>query len=353
METVKQNRKLTWAVRIVFHGLPPGARRLLAGHPIHRDGQILDTDLQLLLRLGRVTSRRAPKPTLESRRQQLEVGGPLVGGPVEAGVGAVDIPLRAGDSDLRGRLYTPDGLPPGSPLLVFYHGGAWVTGSLDSHDRLCRFLAAHAALRVLSVGYRLAPEHPFPAAVDDAVAAYRYAERHAREWDADPNTVAVGGDSAGGGLAAVVAHLAVRGGQPPPAFLLMFYPHCDTANRSSSRELFGQGFGLTDEDIEWFTDQYLPPGTDRADPRVSIALADDLSGMPPTYLVTGGFDPLRDEGEAFADRLTEAGVAVIRRREPDLIHGFANLLGISVRCREAVAHSAGSLRAGLALAERP
>jgi acetyl esterase len=132
----------------------------------------------------------------------------------------------------------------------------------------------------------------------------------------------------------------------------MFYPHCDTANRSVSRELFGNGFGLTDEDIEWYTDQYLPPGVDRSDPRVSIALADDLSGLPPTYVVTGGFDPLRDEGELLASRLAQAGVDVVLRREPDLMHGFANLLGISVRCREAVAQGAGALRVGLALAVR-
>jgi acetyl esterase len=261
--------------------------------------------------------------------------------------------LRTEGSALPGRLYTPDGAAPGSPLLVFFHGGAWVTGSLDSHDRLCRFLAAHASVRVLSVGYRLAPEHPFPAAVDDAVAAYGYAVRHAGDWGADPDAVAIGGDSAGGGLAAVVAHLAARSGRPAPAFLLLFYPHCDTVDRSLSRDLFGEGFGLTDEDIEWFTDQYLPPGTDRADPRVSIVLADDLSGMPPTYLVTGGFDPLRDEGEILGDRLARAGVTVVQRREPDLMHGFANLLGISVRCREAVARAAGALTTGLQAAKKP
>ena len=233
---------------------------------------------------------------------------------------------------------------------MFFHGGAWVTGSLTSHDPLCRFLAVHAGVRVLSVGYRLAPEHPFPAAVDDAVAAFAYATEHAADLGADPDAVAVGGDSAGGGLAAVVAHLAVRAGRPAPAFLLLFYPHCDTVNRSMSRDLFAEGFGLTDADIEWYTDQYLPPGADRGDPRVSIAVADDLSGMPSTYLVTGGFDPLRDEGELLARRLAEAGVDVVLRREPDLMHGFANMLGISIRCREAVAQAAGALRLGLVLA---
>jgi acetyl esterase len=207
-------------------------------------------------------------------------------------------------------------LAAGSPLLVFFHGGAWVTGSLISHDPLCRFLAAHAGVRVLAVDYRLAPEDPFPAAVDDAVAAFAYAGEHAVDLGADPGAVAVGGDSAGGGLAAVVSYLAARAGRPAPAFLLMFYPHCDAANRSVSRDLFGTGYGLTDVDIEWYTDQYLPPGVDRSDPRVSVAQADDLSGLPPTYLVTGGFDPLRDEGELFARRLAEAGVGVTRAGSP-------------------------------------
>jgi acetyl esterase len=345
---VKANTRLKWAIRIVFRTFPPTVRRVLAGRPIRRDGQALDPDLQLLLRLGRLTD-HAPA-TLEARRQQLDVGGPLVGGPVAEGVGFRDLVALADDDgpDLPCRLYTPDGLPPGSPLLVFLHGGAWVTGSLVSHDPLCRFLAAHAGVRVLAVSYRLAPEHPFPAAVDDAAAAFDYAREHAGELGAAPDAIAVGGDSAGGGLAAVVGHLAVRAGRPAPAFLLLLYPHCDTANRSRSREQFAEGFGHTDADIEWYTDQYLPPGVDRRDPRASIVLADDLSGMPATHVVTGGFDPLRDEGELFARRLQQAGVDVVLRREPDLMHGFANLLGISPRCREAVAQAADALRVGLA-----
>ena len=229
-------------------------------------------------------------------------------------------------------------------------GGGYRICSALAYRAYGSHLARATRTRVLLVDYRLAPEHPFPAAVDDAAAAFAYAREHTVDLGADPEAIAVGGDSAGGGLAAVVAHLAVRAGRPTPAFLLMFYPHCDTANRSVSRDLFANGFGLTDADIEWYTDQYLPPGIDRSDPRVSIALADDLTGMPSTYLVTGGFDPLRDEGELFARRLAEAGVNVVLRREPDLMHGFANMLGISVRCREVVAQGAGALRVGLALA---
>ena len=160
------NVSLKWGIRVVFRAFPPAVRRVLAGKPVHRDGQTLDPDLQLLLRLGKLTARRAPAATLQSRRQQLEVGGPLVGGAV-AGVASREIDLTADDPgrSLPSRLYTPDGLSAGSPLLVYFHGGAWVTGSLNSHDPLCRFLAAHAGVRVLSVGYRLAPALAPPTAM--------------------------------------------------------------------------------------------------------------------------------------------------------------------------------------------
>lgn len=204
-------------------------------------------------------------------------------------------------------------------------------------------------MRVLAVGYRLAPEHPFPAAVDDAVTAFRFARKQAVELGADPLKVALGGDSAGANLAAAVAQLAVSSEVPAPVFLLLFYPPCDAVNRAPSRELFASGFLLTDADIEWFCDHYLPSNVDRGDPRASILLAVDLTGMPPTYLVTAGFDPIRDEGEMYARRLAEAGVPVVLHRQPDLVHGFVNMIGLSPRCREAVAEAAGALRTGLEL----
>ena len=192
-----------------------------------------------------------------------------------------------------------------------------MTGSLNSHDAVCRFLAVHAGVRVLAVGYRLAPEHPFPAAVDDAVAGFRFARGHAAELGADPAAIALGGDSAGANLAAVTAHLAVRAGEPVPAFLLLFYPPCDAVQPAPSRDLFAAGFLLTDADIVWFCDHYMPPRGRPRRPRASILLADDLTGMPPTYLVTAGFDPLRDEGETVrpaAGGVGRAGGAAPRAR---------------------------------------
>jgi acetyl esterase len=248
------------------------------------------------------------------------------------------------------RLYTPIGLAVGSPLLVFFHGGGWVVGSLDSHDSTCRFLAENAGARVLSVDYRLAPEHPFPAAVDDALAAFDHAVAHAEELGADPGLVAVGGDSAGGNLAAAVCHQRARSGGPVPVFALLFYPAVDPSTRRASRERYGEGLFLTDADMTWFENHYLPDPADRADPRVAVLRAEDLSGFPPTYLATAGFDPLRDEGEAFAARLREFGVAVALRRQPDLIHGFVTFLGAGNRPREATAEAVGALRAGFAVA---
>ena len=356
MKALRSTILLELVIRVVFRVLPGAVRRVLAGRPVALDGQRLDPDLQLLLRLERLTSAGTPSVSLQRRREHLDTATALAGGPVIPGVLVRPVRITrdgAGARAVPARLYTPHDLPPGSPLLVYGHGGGWVTGSLDSHDAVCRSLAVQAGVRVLSVGYRLAPEHPFPAAVADVTAALRFARTHAAALGADPAAIAIGGDSAGGNLAAVASHLAIRAGESPPAFLLLFYPPCDAVHRTRSRDLFGARFLLTEEDITWFCDHYMPPTVDRGDPRASILLADDLSGMPPTYLATAGFDPLRDEGEMFAHRLVGAGVPVVLRRHPDLVHGFVNLTGLSGRCREAVAEAAGALRTGLVLRGAP
>ena len=336
---------LELAIKLIFGSLPAATRRRLAGPPAVVDGEPLDPDLQLLLRLERMTIAGTPAAPVQRRREHQDVATALVGGRRQAGVAARALVIdRTAGEPLAARLYVPDGLPIGSPLLVYLHGGGWVTGSLNSHDAVCGLLAARAGVRVLAVDYRLAPEHPFPAAVDDAVAGLRYARAHAADVDADPRAIALGGDSSGANLAAVAAHLAVRAGEPGPDRLLLFYPPCDAVNRTASRDLFADGFLLTEADIVWFRDHYIPVVRDQGDPRASILLADDLTGMPPTHLVTAGFDPLRDEGEMFGRRLAEAGVPVTVRREPDLVHGFVNMIGLSARCRAAVADAAVTLR---------
>ncbi|WP_207936043.1 alpha/beta hydrolase [Actinomadura sp. KC216] len=325
-------------LRAVF-GLPGPVKRLIAGAPVRLDGQRLDLDAQLLLRMTRLEGGHLAAPTVEEARRGLRRG--------QSYLDRVPArPVRTRDVDAGGvpaRLYTPKGLPAGSPLLVFYHGGGWVIGGLDTHDTVCRYLAVHADVRVLSVAYRLAPEHRYPAATEDAVAAYEWAVANAGTLDADPAAVAVGGDSAGGNLAAVVGLLAER----RPDFALLFYPAADLTVRRRSRELFADGFYLTDDDMTWFRDHYCPDEERRADPAASPLLAEDLSGFPATYLVTAGFDPLRDEGEAFARRLAEAGVPVAARRQDDLVHGFVNMWPLGGRFREALSEAAGALRTGL------
>ena len=332
---------LAGALRFAF-GLPNPVRRLIAGTPIRLDGQDLHPEAQLLLRLQQLSGTDWRTKSASESRLDLELSSKLVAGPKITGVGARELTI----GEFAGRLYTPDGLATGSPLLIFYHGGGWVTGGLETHDNLCRFLAREAGVRVLAADYRLAPEHPFPAAVDDAAEVLRYAVAKAEDLGIDANRIALGGDSAGGNLAAVTAHSA----EVDITFLLLFYPGVDASVRRRSREIFGNGFFLTDEKMDWFLDQYSAGGQDRHDPRLSIMLAEDLSNLPPTYIATAGYDPLRDEGEAFAERLAAEGVPVVLRRHEGLFHGFANVLGVGGIFREAVSEAVGALRTGFALA---
>ncbi|HWE91129.1 MAG TPA: alpha/beta hydrolase, partial [Pseudonocardiaceae bacterium] len=351
-QTLVQRIPAQWqaaVVRALFQ-LPRPVRRLIAGPQIIRDGQRLDLDLQMLLRLSRIEGNaELGGGTTEAARARLEAGSLLIAGPRIEPVSTRPIGIPTADRTIPARLYTPTGLAAGSPLLIFYHGGGWVVGSLESHDNLCRYLAQQAGVRVLSVDYRMAPEHAFPAAVDDALAAFGYAAGNAEDLGIDPAAIAVGGDSAGGNLAAVVAHTAGLNGTARPVFALLLYPATDGTTRRPSREKFGEGFMLTDANMTWFMDHYVPDVEQRSDPRMSVLLADDLRGFPATYLATAGFDPLRDEGEAFAEKLAAAGVRVVARRHPDLIHGYASMLAAGSRCREAVAEAAGALRVGLAL----
>lgn len=335
--------------------LPKPVKRVIAGPPVRRDGQQLDLDIQLLLRL--LTPRRPqPVPPPEQMRAGQSFVDRVVAGAAEPGVRREDRTVPGAVADLRARLYVP---PPGpdvldGALLVYVHGGGFVAGDLDTHDELCATLAAESGARVLSVDYRLAPEHPFPAAVDDCLAAFAHVTAHPEEFGAAPGRIAVGGDSAGASLALTVARETSRDGADPagrPVFCLAFFPVTALEGHTRSRELFGDGFLLTGEAIEAMAGWYVPEAL-RDDPRLRIA-EDDLTGMPPAYVATAGFDPLRDEGEHLVARMREAGVPATLRRHPDLVHGFATSLGIGTRPRQAVAEASGALRTAFALLASP
>jgi acetyl esterase len=257
-------------------------------------------------------------------------------------VGAVEEITAAG---LPARLYVPDEPGP-HPLILYYHGGGFVAGDLETHDAPCRVLCRHSGSRVLSIDYRLAPEHPFPAWIEDGLATYDWAVEHAAELGADPARVAVSGDSAGGNIAAVIAQQR-KSAPTHPALQLLIYPSVDMRGPRRSHELFGDGFFLTSALIEWYSNHFLPEDADRTDIRRSPLLAPDLSGVAPAIVITAGFDPLRDEGEAYAGKLRESGVPVLAHRFRGMFHGFINSVGVSPACRGALTEVAGMLRARL------
>ncbi|MGH2819647.1 MAG: alpha/beta hydrolase [Actinomycetota bacterium] len=231
------------------------------------------------------------------------------------------------------------------PVLVYFHGGGWVTGDLDSHDGVCRSLANRTACAVASVDYRLAPEQPFPAAAEDCVTATRWIHDHAHEHDLDASRVAVGGDSAGGNLAAVVALDARFEGGPPLVFQVLVYPITDHDFSTLSYADNADGYSLTRASMRWYWDHYLPDEGGRSDPRASPMKAPELSGLPPALVITAEYDPLRDEGEAYAQRLQDAGVAVTCSRYEGMIHGFFRMTKLVDRSHDAIDECARSLRA--------
>ena len=247
------------------------------------------------------------------------------------------------------RLYRPSGSSATEtlPVLVYYHGGGWVIGDLDTHDTLCRELATGAGCAVVSVDYRMAPEQRFPAAVDDCMAAAYWVRDHAAELRLDAARLAVGGDSAGGNLAAVVAITARDSGDLPIAFQLLIYPATDQHRSHPSHTENGQGYLLTSDTMAYFTGHYLPERAQYDDWRASPLLHPDLSNLPPALVLTAGFDPLRDEGAAYAERLTAAGNRASYVCFDRQIHGFILMGKVIDEANTAVALCAAELRRAL------
>ena len=328
--------------------LPDPATRVLAGRPIRIDGQTLSPQVQIALRLEGLVGGAEIIPVAAARERRRDEARIFRGREIEvAEVSDRTIPGPAGEIPVR--LYRPAGGGE-RPLVVYYHGGGHVIGDLDTHDQPCRHLASQIPALVLAVDYRMGPEHRFPAAVDDALAAFRWAQEHAAELGADPSRVSVAGDSAGGNLAAAVAQLAAAEGDGP-AHQALIYPVTDYSKDHPSYDLFGEGFFLTREEMDWFRENYFSSLEQRSDPRASPLLAPDLAGLAPAFVLTCGFDPLRDEGDAYAERLREAGVPTVHRCESDLVHGFINAVGLGGRAREAMDDVAAAMRESLSAAE--
>ena len=289
---------------------------------------------------------RPPVSTLTptEARQSLKALTTAMAGPPIALQNVEDRTIPGPGGAIPVRIYTPEGQAP-FPGLVFFHGGGWVVGDLDTHDGPCRQLAHKAGCVVVSVAYRLAPEHKFPAAVDDGYAATQWVATHAAQLGIDPQRIAVGGDSAGGNLAAVIAQMAHTPEGPTLVLQLLVYPAVDGTLSFPSIQENGQGYLLTQDSIHYYYNHYVPAGTDRQHVLLSPIYAASFQGLPPAHIITAEFDPLRDEGEAYAAQLQAAGVPVTWTRYDGMIHAFFSLDGVLDQGKKAIDEAATVLRA--------
>lgn len=324
-------------------------RALLRGRRVTLDGNTLDTTLQFVLAVQKAsgTGGLVASDDVGVAREHLSRLSATIDAHVD--VDSRDLSIPGPTGPLRARHYAPADTSAPKPLLVFFHGGGFVVGDLETHDGLCRLICRDADTHVLAIDYRLAPEHKAPAAGEDCYASYRWAVEHAAELGVDPARIAVGGDSAGGNLAAVVSLMARADADVPlPALQFLIYPATNFAGETRSKTLFSEGFFLTKPHMDWFRDNYVVGATiDRDDWRVSPLLADDLSGLPPALVLTAGFDPLRDEGKQFVDALAAAGVPVDHRVYGSVVHAFANFFPLGGASATATADMVSALRAHL------
>jgi acetyl esterase/lipase len=323
----------------------PVLRALSGGGAVRQGGRTLDARFQFMAHAARNAPPLSNFPAAAARAGSAASLTAVAGRP-EPGVRSENLTLDGPGGSLPVRVYRPPVQDPAAPLMVFAHFGGGVIGDLETCDVFCGVLAKAARCAVLSVDYRLAPEHRFPAGLEDVLFAYRWARDHAGHFGAPAGRVAIGGDSMGGNFAAIVAQEMKRTGEPQPALQLLIYPAVDVASQTQSMTTFGDAYPLSRATMEWFMGQYLGPNDDPADPRASPIHSPDLSGLAPAVVVTAGFDPLVDQGEAYATRLRDAGAHVVYRCYDALAHGFTAFTGAvpaaDIACREI----AGMVREG-------
>jgi len=327
-------------LRLLLSLPAPILRALAGGGVVYKGGRTLDPRLQFL------ASQSRGAPPLSSLTPEQARGGvtamvAVLGGKVEAGVKVEALSVAGGEGPIEARAYRPDDQDPAAPVMVFAHFGGGVVGDLDTCEAFCSILAKVARCVVLSIAYRLAPEVRFPGGLEDMLAACRWARQNGARFGAPAGLIAVGGDSMGGNFAAVVCQEMKRLGEPQPTMQLLIYPALDVAGDGGSMDTYGDAWPLSRDTMEWFMGNYMGPGDAPGDPRLSPVRAENLAGLAPAVIAAAGFDPLLDQGEAYARRLTEAGVSARYRRYDALAHAFTAMTGVvppaDAACREIAA----------------
>ena len=322
-------------VRLLLSLPSPILRLMAGGGVVYRGGRTLDPRLQFLAAQARGAPPISTLTPDEARRGETDGLAPLQGD-LEPHVRWEVLSVPGAEGDIAARLYRPDPQDPNAPLIVWSHMGGGVIGSLDTSHAFASILARIACTAVLSVDYRLAPEHRFPAGLDDVLAAYRWGRANAERFGAQG--AAIGGDSMGGNFAAIICQDLKAAGEPQPAFQLLIYPCTDVASETPSMTTFADAFPLDRPMMDWFMGQYLAPASDPTHRRLSPLRAPDLSGLAPAIIATAGFDPLCDQGEAYAKALRAAGVPTAYRCYESLSHAFTAFTGAvpgaDAACRE-------------------
>ena len=294
---------------------------------IQKDYRKLDPGFQYLLKLMEDSGTKLDyTKSAAEMRKEFDEGRTLISSSLPSGVKTTDHEIESNGAKIKIREYAPKSIGNIYPALVYYHGGGWVLGSIDTHEAFTGFLAKELKAKIFSVEYRLAPEHKFPIPLEDCEAAFNWVKDNATDLGINPNRVSVGGDSAGGNLSAALCVKCQQNNLPMPKAQLLIYPVTDLTFQSPSMEEMSDGFFLTKESMYFFRDQYLEDEGLAKDPLVSPHFAEDLSGHPPAVVITAGFDPLRDEGDRYAQSLREANVEIYHRTHDSYIHGFVNMM---------------------------